>query len=145
MHGHPVAKALLCVDLRLQPCSMQGHLVGHAQRNLRARVGRLGQHALQSLVSLQVIAGLRCRKNKTVFLLGMLMGHRWAPGDLFTSEAGARPEANAILPSMTTFLQKSSSIANRSSSAQLSFATRIVRECLYLPLLEGMTSCHLQK
>ncbi len=60
-----------------------------------------------------MVAGLRCRKNKTVFLLGMLLGKRWAPEELFTSEAGARPEANAILSGMTTFLQRSSSVANK--------------------------------
>ena len=62
---------------------------------------------------IQVVAGLRCRKNKTAVLLGMLMGRRWLPDELFTSEAGARPEANAILSNMTTFLQRSSNIANR--------------------------------
>ena len=98
--------SLLRRDLRLQTARSKAVSLGYAQHPL-------GQHVLQSLLSLQVIAGLRCRKNKTVFLLGTLMGHRWASGDLFTSEAGARPEANAILSSMTTFLQKSSSIANR--------------------------------
>ena len=62
---------------------------------------------------MQVVAGLRCRKNKTEFLLSMLMGRRWAPEELFTSEAGARPEANTILSGMTTFLQRSSSVANK--------------------------------
>jgi hypothetical protein len=62
---------------------------------------------------IQVVAGLRCRKNKTAVLLGMLTGRRWLPDELFTSEAGARPEANAILSNMTTFLQRSSNIANR--------------------------------
>ena len=66
-----------------------------------------------SMSLIQVVAGLRCRKSKTAFLLGMLRGRRWAPDELFTSEAGARPEANAILSSMTTFLQRSSNIANR--------------------------------
>ena len=60
-----------------------------------------------------MVAGLRCRKNKTVFLLGTLLGKRWAPEELFTSEAGARPEANTILSGMTTFLQRSSSVANK--------------------------------
>lgn len=65
----------------------------------------------------QVVAGLRCRINKTTFLLGMLLGKRWAPDELFTSEAGARPEANAILSTMTSFLQKSSSVALASRCA----------------------------
>ena len=64
-------------------------------------------------VSLQVVAGLRCRKSKTAFLLGRLTGRKWAPEELFTSEAATRPEANTILSGMTSFLQRSSTIANK--------------------------------
>lgn len=60
-----------------------------------------------------MVAGLRCRKSKTAFLLGMLTGHRWAPEELFTSEAATRPEANAILSGMASSLQRSSSIADK--------------------------------
>lgn len=62
----------------------------------------------------QVVAGLRCCISKTAFLLGMLMGKRWAPEELFTSEAGARPEASHILSTMSLHLQRSSNVARRS-------------------------------
>ena len=58
-----------------------------------------------------MIAGLRCRKSKTEFLLRSLAGHRWAADELFTSEAATRPEAIALLSSMTTMLQRTSSVA----------------------------------
>ena len=60
------------------------------------------------------MAGLRCCKSKTAFLLGMLTGKRWAPEELFTSEAGARPEAGHILSTMSLHLQRSSNVARRS-------------------------------
>jgi hypothetical protein len=59
----------------------------------------------------QVIAGLRCRKSKTEFLLRSLSGRAWGADELFTSEAAARPEAYALLSSMTSLLQRSSSLA----------------------------------
>ena len=59
----------------------------------------------------QVVAGLRCRKNKTEFLLRSLAGHRWGPDELFCPEAAARPEAAALLSAMSSILQRSSSIA----------------------------------
>lgn len=61
----------------------------------------------------QVVAGLRCKKSKTEFLLRSLMGHRWTREELFTSEASARPEANAILSHMSAMLQHSSSVGAR--------------------------------
>jgi hypothetical protein len=66
-------------------------------------------------VHAQVISGLRCRKSKTEFLLRTLIGHRWTREELFTSEAAARPEANAILTSMSAFLQRNSTVAARLS------------------------------
>ncbi len=79
-------------------------------------------HYQRESVPSQVVAGLRCRKNKTVFLLGMLLGKRWAPEELFTSEAGARPEANTILSGMTTFLQRSSNVATKCVHPKQSFS-----------------------
>ena len=61
----------------------------------------------------QVVAGLRCKKSKTEFLLRSLMGHRWTREELFTNEAAARPEANVILSQMTAMLQHSSSVGAR--------------------------------
>ena len=60
-----------------------------------------------------MVAGLRCCISKTAFLLGMLTGKRWAPEELFTSEAGARPEAGHILSTMSLHLQRSSNVARR--------------------------------
>ncbi|CAK0786854.1 hypothetical protein CVIRNUC_010068 [Coccomyxa viridis] len=81
-------------------------------------VPRLSVASFERLRDEMVVAGLRCCISKTAFLLGMLMGKRWAPEELFTSEAGARPEASHILSTMSLHLQRSSNVARRYESAR---------------------------
>ncbi|CAL8465267.1 g4802 [Coccomyxa elongata] len=76
-------------------------------------VPRLSLASFERLRDEMVVAGLRCKKSKTEFLLRSLMGHRWTREELFTNEAAARPEANVILSQMTAMLQHSSSVGAR--------------------------------